>query len=390
VGLLALGTSSAKAFVTIRLGGFVNLVARGFAAAAGSAHATGKLGLTAAGQAIAMARGAPGGAVGLLARTVAASKASASIRIGAFVNLVARGFAAAAGSARATGKLALIATGKGTAAATAAPAGAVGFLARTIATSKAAAAGTWRLALSARGSGAAKSFASTRGIVGLLARGAAAAMANARIGTGVGNFVHLLARGFAAAAGAAHATGKVGLVASSNAAAAGQAAPGGAVGLLAFTAAASKALAFLAPVLDLRLVRFLTGRASAGTIDGKEGAALHPRSAFTCGDTFPIYACLHYADGSPFNLGAGAVIEWEMQDCDGNVVLELTLAGGGIIVTDPGDTPPNKCLITITALQSAAIMPGKYKDQLRAIDPSGFVSTQAVGSIEVRKSFFTS
>jgi hypothetical protein len=125
-------------------------------------------------------------------------------------------------------------------------------------------------------------------------------------------------------------------------------------------------------------------------------AALHPPFAFTSGDTYPIYACLHYADGSPFNLGAGAVIEWEMQDCDGNVVLELTLAGGGIIVTDPGDTPPNKCLITITPTpilsggQSAAIMPGKYKDQLRAIDPSGFVSTQAVGSIEVRKSFFTS
>jgi hypothetical protein len=119
-------------------------------------------------------------------------------------------------------------------------------------------------------------------------------------------------------------------------------------------------------------------------------AALHPPFAFTSGDTFPIYACLHYRDGSPFNLGAGAVIEWEMQDCDGNVVLELTLASGGIMVTDPGDTPPYECLITITALQSAAIMPGKYKDQLRATDPSGFVSTQAIGSIEVRKSFFSS
>ncbi len=271
VGLIARGTMAAAGNATIRIGAFVNLVARGFTAAMGSAHATGKLGLTAAGQAIATARAAPGGAVGLLARTAAASKAAASIRIGAFVNLVARGFAAAMGTARASGKLALIATGKGTAAAIAAPAGAVGLLARTIAASKAATAGTWRAALAAHSSGAAKSFASARGIVGLLARGAAAAMANARIGTGVGNFVHLLARGFAAAAGAAHATGKVGLVASSNAAAAGQAAPGGAVGLLAFTAAASKALAFLAPVLDLRLVRFLTGRASAGAIDGKEG-----------------------------------------------------------------------------------------------------------------------
>jgi hypothetical protein len=271
VGLSARGTVAAAGNAAIRIGAFVNLVARGFAAAAGSAHATGKLGLTAAGQAIAMARAAPGGAVGLLARTIATSKASASIRIGAFVNLVARGFTAAMGSAHATGKLALIATGKGTAAATAAPGGAVGLLARTVAASKAAAAGTWRLALSARSSGAAKSFASARGIVGLIARGAAAAMANARIGTGVGNFVYLLARGFAAAAGAARATGKVGLVASGSAAAAGQAAPSGAVGLLALTAAASKALAFMAPLLDLRVVRFLTGRASAGAIDGKEG-----------------------------------------------------------------------------------------------------------------------
>ena len=118
-------------------------------------------------------------------------------------------------------------------------------------------------------------------------------------------------------------------------------------------------------------------------------AALHPPFSFTKGYTFPIYAALHYADGSPFNLGAGAVIEWELQDKDGNVLLELTLVGGGISVTDLTDTPPNKCLITITAVQSAALAPGKYKDQLRAIDPSGFVSTQAVGTIEVRKSFFS-
>jgi len=117
---------------------------------------------------------------------------------------------------------------------------------------------------------------------------------------------------------------------------------------------------------------------------------LHPTLAFKQGDTYPIEATLHYADGKPFNLGAGAVITWVLQDCDGNVILEYTLAGGGISVTEPDDTPPNQCLITITATDSARIKPGEYKDQLRAIDPTGFVSTQAEGTINVSKSFFAS
>lgn len=113
--------------------------------------------------------------------------------------------------------------------------------------------------------------------------------------------------------------------------------------------------------------------------------ALHPPLAFKRGDTWEIDASLHYADGSPFNLGAGAVAEWKVEDGAGNVVLDLSIANGGIVVIPD---KPGQCLITVTPVQSAAVAAGKYSDELRAIDPTGFVSTQAVGSIDVRKSFF--
>lgn len=118
-------------------------------------------------------------------------------------------------------------------------------------------------------------------------------------------------------------------------------------------------------------------------------AALHQPFVFYRGDTWQIVGTLHYADGGPFNLGAGAVVTWEMQDQTGAVVIEKLLSDGGIAITDPADMPPNQCLITVTAAQSAVIAIGKYRDQLRATDPSGVVSTQAVGEVEVRGSFFT-
>ncbi len=116
-------------------------------------------------------------------------------------------------------------------------------------------------------------------------------------------------------------------------------------------------------------------------------AALHGPLSFYRGDTWDIDACLHYADGSPFNLGAGAAIVWELKDDAGNVIFSASLAGGGIVVIPD---KPGQCLITVTPTQSAGIAVGKYNDQLRATDPTGFVSTQAVGSTEVRGSFFTS
>lgn len=136
--------------------------------------------------------------------------------------------------------------------------------------------------------------------------------------------------------------------------------------------------------------------ATAATWEGArfEMPSLHEPFAFTRGDTFTIEAWLHYADGKPFNLGPGAAIIWQLEDGKGDVILSLSLSAGGIAVLDldvldaspPG--VPHHCLVTITAAQSAAITEGRYRDQLRATDPAGVVSTQSVGSIDVRKSFF--
>lgn len=118
-------------------------------------------------------------------------------------------------------------------------------------------------------------------------------------------------------------------------------------------------------------------------------AALHERWGFYCGDTWQMNGPLSYADGTPFDLSTGAALQWELKDDQGNVILLLEL-GAGITIADPSDVPPHQCTITVTPAQSALIAPGVYRDQLRAIDPAGLVSTQVVGTIEVRPSFFVS
>jgi hypothetical protein len=114
--------------------------------------------------------------------------------------------------------------------------------------------------------------------------------------------------------------------------------------------------------------------------------AVHDPCAFRVGDTWPIAGLLFYADGTPFNLGAGATVAWELKSCgrdeDSVVVLSFAL-GTGITVTNAA----GQILITVTPLQSAAIPPGEYVDWLRAADPAGLVSTQWTGTIKVRPGF---
>lgn len=114
-------------------------------------------------------------------------------------------------------------------------------------------------------------------------------------------------------------------------------------------------------------------------------AWLHAPLGFYAGDNWEIAGPLHYADGSAFNLGAGAVLEWVMEDDAGNVILSASL-GSGISVTDLTDA---EILIALTPAQTAVVTPGTYRDQLRATDPAGFVSTQWAGSILVRGSLFS-
>lgn len=113
----------------------------------------------------------------------------------------------------------------------------------------------------------------------------------------------------------------------------------------------------------------------------------HPAHSFKPGATWEIRGPLSYANGLPFDLSSGCAIAWAIQSQDniGTNVLELTLAGGGITVLDAAG---GVCLITVTPSQSAAIPVGNYFDQLRATDPTGYVSDQWAGPINVYKSFF--
>jgi hypothetical protein len=111
---------------------------------------------------------------------------------------------------------------------------------------------------------------------------------------------------------------------------------------------------------------------------------VHRSQSFQQGDTWQIQGNLSYADGSPFDLNTGAFVEWGLQDSAGATVIVLTL-GAGIEVIDPN---AGTLLITMTPLQSSGIAVGDYADQLRAIDPLGYVSTQWYGPINVYASFF--
>jgi hypothetical protein len=110
----------------------------------------------------------------------------------------------------------------------------------------------------------------------------------------------------------------------------------------------------------------------------------HKPENFKVGDTWPITGYLSYADGTPFNLGAGCGIQWGLQNATGTVVLELSL-GNGISVVDPAG---GVCLVTVQPFQSAILAVGSYTDQLQATDPSGYVSTQWQGTINARSSIF--
>jgi hypothetical protein len=111
---------------------------------------------------------------------------------------------------------------------------------------------------------------------------------------------------------------------------------------------------------------------------------IHKAENLTQGDTWEILGRLHYADGTPFNLGVGCAIAWKVEDGAGNVIVSATLVGGQISVTPV----PGECLIVIVPGNTRAIPVGNYTDQLQAIDPTGYTSTQWTGPINVTKSFF--
>jgi hypothetical protein len=110
----------------------------------------------------------------------------------------------------------------------------------------------------------------------------------------------------------------------------------------------------------------------------------HPPQGFKVGDTWEIQGNLYYADGTPFNLGAGCGILWAIQNAAGSTILQLSL-NAGITILDPVN---GICLITVLPTQSDLIAVGSYTDQLQATDPTGYVSTQWEGPINAYASFF--
>jgi hypothetical protein len=86
-------------------------------------------------------------------------------------------------------------------------------------------------------------------------------------------------------------------------------------------------------------------------------------------------------DGTPFNLGTGAAAEWTPKDASGNTVSDLTIGNGGIAVVDG---PGGKCLISLSAAQTGGGRRDATAIGCTAPIPAGLVSTQWVGSIDVR------
>lgn len=132
----------------------------------------------------------------------------------------------------------------------------------------------------------------------------------------------------------------------------------------------------------------IDGRAFAPTINGNACGCcgmIHPALSFYRGDTWEITGNLAYADGSPFNLAAGAAVAWKVEDGSGNVIVSGTLAGGQIAAVA---AVPGQILITIPRATTDVLVPGDYTDQLQATDPTGYVSTQWTGPVNVRSSFF--
>lgn len=159
--------------------------------------------------------------------------------------------------------------------------------------------------------------------------------------------------------------------------------------LFARSSAASKAAAFGTTIFSRaglfarkitgsRFVAKITGKSSKGNITGSPMTAIHDPLSFYCGDTWEIAGTLTDASGAPLDL-TGAALQWKLDDPTG-AINALTLAlGSGITIT--GLATAGTVLIEPTAVQTAALAAGVYRDQVRVTLADGTVTTQWVGSI---------
>lgn len=106
--------------------------------------------------------------------------------------------------------------------------------------------------------------------------------------------------------------------------------------------------------------------------------ATHQPFSLLVGDTWVFDATLHDEEGTPLNIEAVAIV-WRLGNAAGEIVATLAV-NSGVAIRDPAK---GVCRITFSAARSAALAPGTYYDEIVITLPSGVVSTQAIGRIDV-------
>lgn len=110
-------------------------------------------------------------------------------------------------------------------------------------------------------------------------------------------------------------------------------------------------------------------------------ALTHEQFVFYSGDHWKLELSLHDDQGAALDL-TGAQVEWTLYDAaTGEVVITLTVVPGEISILDP--PTDGKAQVIVAPARTSTLAPGAYYDVTRAMLPSGFVSTQAVGTIMV-------
>jgi hypothetical protein len=110
---------------------------------------------------------------------------------------------------------------------------------------------------------------------------------------------------------------------------------------------------------------------------------VHDPLQFYVGDQWQIVFACHKSDGTVLDL-TGATAEWRLDDFDGVNILTKTTADALAILPPATD---GLCALTLDGdADTAAILPGYYRDQLRVVTGDGVRTTQSSGRIEAIES----
>ena len=111
---------------------------------------------------------------------------------------------------------------------------------------------------------------------------------------------------------------------------------------------------------------------------------VHPLQQFVAGDTWTIVGNLTDETGAALDPTPASSISWKLDDpLTTTNYVTLSLGSGITIGTVPGWPAPS-VIVTVPAVQTAALTPGVYQDQLRLI-LGGVTSTFWMGRIQVNQ-----